>query len=66
MSRAFNLIEYKKSILNIFHELTEIEVKATQDTIASDYEKYASVGTSYCMAVVQCRKILETILKDKE
>jgi hypothetical protein len=61
----FDISEYKKSILGIFHELTEIEIKSTTDTINSDSEKYATPGASYLMAVIRCRQILELILKDK-
>ena len=66
MSRALNIIEYKKSILNIFHELTEIEIKATIDTVYNDPEKNGTMGSTYIMAVNQCRNILKTILKDSE
>jgi hypothetical protein len=43
--------------------MTEIEIKATTDTIKSDSEKYSAVGASYIMAVIQCRQILKSILE---
>ena len=62
---TFNITEYKKSILGMFHELTEIEIKATTDVVNSDPEKNGAMGGTYIMAVNHCRTILEVILKDK-
>ena len=62
---SVNISEYKQSILDIFHELTEIEIKAHVDTIKSDPENYIEIGTTSIMIINRCRKILQTILKDK-
>lgn len=57
--------EDKQTILDMFHLLTETEIKATTDTVNADPEKNAAMGATYIMAVNQCRNILEVILKDK-
>lgn len=61
---TFNITEYKKSILGMFHELTEIEMQASIDTAKSKPEQ-ADYATIYNLAVKQCRNILDAILKDK-
>lgn len=57
--------DYKNSILDMFHDLTEIEVKATLDVMKADPERNNIMGQPYIMAINRCRQILETILKDK-
>lgn len=60
-----NITEYKKTILDMFQNLTEIEIKSSADTINEDPEKYASAGGGYILAVQRCRQILKIILQDK-
>lgn len=50
-------------LLDDFNEITEIDIKATLDTINSDSEKYAEAGAAYIMAIHRCRKVLEIILR---
>ncbi len=61
-----NIKEYKQSILDMFHSLTEIEIEATKDAIKRDPEKNSDLGTVHLMAVSRCRQILEIILEDSK
>jgi hypothetical protein len=56
----------REEIKRLFHYLTEIEIKATTDTVNRDPEKNGAMGATYIMAVNQCRHILEIILKDMQ
>lgn len=60
-----NITEYKKTILEIFNHLTEIEIQTGVDTANSDPEKHAKPGIAYVIAMVRCRDILKSILEEK-
>lgn len=59
------ITDFKKSVLDIFTSLTEIEIKATTDAVNNDPQKNGSMGATYIMAVNQCRHILKIILEEK-
>lgn len=58
---AVDIVEYKKTILEMFHSLTEMEIKASIDA-AGEIPEYKSMANCYNLAVVRCREILEIIL----
>lgn len=60
---AVNIIDYKKTILEIFVKLTEFEITASIET-KKDNPKYTGYSDIYIAAIERCRKILEIILKD--
>ncbi len=51
-----------KTLLEIFNNLTEIEIKASVDS-AKDNPEYNSFANIYILAVERCREILEIILE---
>lgn len=57
--------KYKKSILDMFHELTEIEIKSSADTINENPDKFACAGGGYILAIQRCRQLLRIILEIK-
>jgi len=59
---TFNIIEYKKSILNMFHELTEMEIKASLDA-CKDKPEYAHYSDLHNSAIQRCRELLKIILE---
>ena len=60
-----NIKEYKETILEMFHSLTEVEIQVTKNVMRRDPKGSSDLGTVYLMAINRCRQILETILKDK-
>lgn len=60
-----DLTEYKKTILEMFHYLTEMEIKASIDA-AGEIPEYKAMANCYNLAVVRCREILQLILQDKK
>lgn len=61
-----NITEYKKTILEMFNTLTEIEIKASLDTYENNPSSfYRGFSDIYILAVNRCKKILETILEEK-
>jgi hypothetical protein len=60
-----NIVEYKKTILDMFEYLTEADIKAAQDVMKGDHEaeKSTLMGMSYVLAINRCRHILQTILE---
>ncbi len=57
-----DITEYKKTILEMFNSLTEMEIKASIDT-AKDKPKYINLAIIHNQAVERCRQILEVILQ---
>jgi hypothetical protein len=54
--------DYKKNILNMFNNLTEIEMKASF-MAAKENPEYEPIADCYNLAVLKCRNILEIILE---
>jgi hypothetical protein len=53
--------DYKKTVLEMFNSLTEMEIKASIDS-AKDKPEYKAYADLYNLAVTRCREILEIIL----
>jgi hypothetical protein len=56
------MTEYKETVLEMFHVLTECEIKASLDT-AKDKPDFIAMADIYIMAVKRCRQLLEVILQ---
>lgn len=60
---SVDIVEYKKSILDAFEYLTEIEIKAHLDVIKSDPERFGDIGTTGINALKRCREMLKIIME---
>lgn len=59
-----DISDYKKNILSIFNDLTEIEIRASLDAGQHNPE-HGVMAEIYINAVKRCRQILEIILQEK-
>jgi hypothetical protein len=62
---AINIIEYKKTILEMFNSLTDFDMKAAVAVLKEDPEKNSDMSMSYMLAIKRCREILKIILEGK-
>jgi hypothetical protein len=60
--KPVHIVEYKKTILDMFNDLTEFEIKATVDA-AKEQPEYSGFADIYISAVTRCRQILDIILE---
>lgn len=54
--------KYNQTILEMFNNLTEFELKASIDS-SKDNTEYKAYATIYNLAVERCREILQIILE---
>jgi hypothetical protein len=57
-----DIVNYKKTILEMFNTLTEFEKKASIDA-GKDNPEYGAYANIYILAVDRCREILGFILE---
>jgi hypothetical protein len=55
----------KEDIESLFFTLTEIEIKASIDSVKA-YPKTEAAAQSYIMGIEECRHILKLIMEDVE